>query len=341
MLIVLAGRISRRDDRKFKVLVYYNVLIALFFAGAIWYSISNLAIHAFLTVLGQAFFFLIGPVTLVFLILFYKESIKWLYVAGSGIPAVVVLIISFMRMSGAGPLSFLNRSINESISVGALYLLIAGVVYNLALLIYCSYRFGFKLISFFDLDHKDRFLDVFIKVKFLVLVVVCVNVLLIVPREYGATFFVNFHPPLLALSFIVLVELYYLWRYPAILKEVNRFTVDTENAEVIKERLIELMTIEKAFKNPDLSLQILSEILETKPHVLSRVLNDHFHQNFRDYVNQYRIREFIREAEEGHKIQTFTYLALAMEVGFNSKSTFNLAFKRVTGRSPREYFKSS
>lgn len=62
--------------------------------------------------------------------------------------------------------------------------------------------------------------------------------------------------------------------------------------------------------------------------------------NFNDFINQYRVKAVIKKMEAGeHTIQTL--LGLALEVGFNSKSTFNRAFKRHTSRSPNDYIKEN
>jgi AraC-like DNA-binding protein len=98
-----------------------------------------------------------------------------------------------------------------------------------------------------------------------------------------------------------------------------------------------LMRSEKLYLNPNLTLNELAECVGLKPHALSRILNDGHSLKFRDFVNSYRVGEFIRLATlESSK--RYTYLALAYEVGFNSKSTFNAAFKKNTEMSPREYF---
>jgi AraC-like DNA-binding protein len=80
-------------------------------------------------------------------------------------------------------------------------------------------------------------------------------------------------------------------------------------------------------------------MLGTKSHILSKVINECFEKNFRDFVNKYRVEEFIALANTV-EYKRYTFLALAQEVGFNSKSTFNLAFKKLTNQNPRDYFKS-
>jgi AraC-like DNA-binding protein len=58
--------------------------------------------------------------------------------------------------------------------------------------------------------------------------------------------------------------------------------------------------------------------------------------NFNDFVNHHRIKAVLQKIAEGeHTIQTL--LSIALECGFNSKSTFNRAFKRATSLSPKEY----
>jgi AraC-like DNA-binding protein len=104
-------------------------------------------------------------------------------------------------------------------------------------------------------------------------------------------------------------------------------------------RLQEYMLVEKPFRKADLTVSDLAEMLGVRPNVLSRIINEHYDRNFRDFLNAYRIEEFIALANT-KAFKHYTFLALAQEVGFNSKSTFNLAFKKFTNQSPREYFKS-
>ena len=97
------------------------------------------------------------------------------------------------------------------------------------------------------------------------------------------------------------------------------------------------MEVDKAFLDPALSLPDLAQKLQTNVHLLSRTINDGFDKNFRDFVNQYRVNTFIEKVnKEGYKNHTF--LGIALDVGFNSKSSFNRSFKKITGKTPREYF---
>ncbi|MEZ4905955.1 MAG: helix-turn-helix domain-containing protein [Spirosomataceae bacterium] len=80
----------------------------------------------------------------------------------------------------------------------------------------------------------------------------------------------------------------------------------------------------------------LAQKLKTNPSVLSAAINQNFGKNFNDFVNEYRIEEFKKQIQlpENKKL---TLLAIAFDCGFNSKATFNQAFKKLTGQSPKEF----
>lgn len=103
-----------------------------------------------------------------------------------------------------------------------------------------------------------------------------------------------------------------------------------------KEAIEKLMLLERVFEDPELTLSDLSEKLGIHAKKVSQIINQGFHMNFNDFVNHYRTKAVIKQLEEGeHNLHTL--LSIAFECGFNSKSTFNRAFKKYTSVSPREY----
>jgi AraC-like DNA-binding protein len=103
-----------------------------------------------------------------------------------------------------------------------------------------------------------------------------------------------------------------------------------------KEKVALLMTKEKMYENPELVIADLAGKLDTHAKKVSQVINQGFGMNFNDFVNHYRIKAVKQKIEEGeHNIQTL--LGLAFDCGFNSKSTFNRAFRRETSLTPKEY----
>ena len=106
---------------------------------------------------------------------------------------------------------------------------------------------------------------------------------------------------------------------------------DQERAklQVLAERVEHHMRTQEAFLQPDISLKELATQLSVPPRELSLTINRIFGQNFFDYINQNRIalaQQKITEASD----PKMTMLEIMYEVGFQSKSSFNSAFKKFT-----------
>ncbi|MFK7921388.1 MAG: helix-turn-helix domain-containing protein [Bacteroidia bacterium] len=103
-----------------------------------------------------------------------------------------------------------------------------------------------------------------------------------------------------------------------------------------KEKLKHLLVEEKIYLQPQLTLADLSSQLETNTSVLSKVINLGFEMNFNDLINYWRV-EAVKSKMEDPKFAHLTLVGIALECGFNSKATFNRAFRKFTEKSPREY----
>jgi AraC-like DNA-binding protein len=97
-----------------------------------------------------------------------------------------------------------------------------------------------------------------------------------------------------------------------------------------------LMHAEQLHLNPELTLNLLSEKAGSYNALISNVINTGFQKNFNDFVNTYRIEAF-QEKVKDPKLSHYSLLALAFESGFNSKSTFNRSFKKITGKMPSDF----
>lgn len=103
-----------------------------------------------------------------------------------------------------------------------------------------------------------------------------------------------------------------------------------------KKKIEQLVLDQKLYENPELSVADLALRLEIPSKKVSQLINQGFAVNFNDYINQQRVKAVIAKLQQGeHNIQTL--LSIAYECGFNSKSTFNRAFKRYTSLSPIAY----
>ncbi|MDR8390287.1 helix-turn-helix domain-containing protein [Aliifodinibius sp. S!AR15-10] len=104
------------------------------------------------------------------------------------------------------------------------------------------------------------------------------------------------------------------------------------------ERLVETMEQQKLYQKGDLNLADLAGILDLQTHNVTEIINRYLGKNFYDFVNEYRVEEVKKQLENGES-QDKTLLAIALDAGFNSKSTFNSVFKKMTGMTPSEYRK--
>jgi TolB-like protein/AraC-like DNA-binding protein/Tfp pilus assembly protein PilF len=105
-------------------------------------------------------------------------------------------------------------------------------------------------------------------------------------------------------------------------------------------QLKQLMSDQKPYLEPELTLRKLAEMLGIQANQLSQLLNKGFDKNFAEFVNSYRLKAF-KEKLADPKQQHLTLLALAYDSGFNSKTVFNTFFKKMTGITPKEYWKSA
>jgi AraC-like DNA-binding protein len=106
-----------------------------------------------------------------------------------------------------------------------------------------------------------------------------------------------------------------------------------------KKQLLALLRNEKPYLDPQVSLSNLSEKLSISTKHLSQVINQSFNKNFFDFVNTYRIQEF-QQILTDSRDDKLTVLEVMFQAGFNSKSSFNTAFKKETGLTPTEFRKT-
>ena len=114
----------------------------------------------------------------------------------------------------------------------------------------------------------------------------------------------------------------------------------TEEGQAYAETVIAYLEAEKPYLQSRLSIQNLAQALEMPEHVLSQVINEHLNGSFYDLINRYRVDEFKARAANPRN-RHFTLMAIALDCGFNSKSSFNRIFKKYEQRTPTEFLKAN
>jgi AraC-like DNA-binding protein len=108
------------------------------------------------------------------------------------------------------------------------------------------------------------------------------------------------------------------------------------NDELIFERIKTKIEQEKIFTNTDLSLKELANAVELRDRELSRIINQCYGNNFFHFINSYRVAYF-KELLKDPKNKSFSMVGLSTIAGFKSKSTFYTAFKKIEGKTPKEF----
>jgi AraC-like DNA-binding protein len=123
-------------------------------------------------------------------------------------------------------------------------------------------------------------------------------------------------------------------------KKYEKSTLTPERAERYLRRLQHAMEPEKVYTDGNLTLQKLAAKLSIPVQHLSQVVNEQLNQNILDFINAHRVEEVKRRLLDPDR-KHLSILAIAEDVGFNSKSSFNAVFKKHTNITPSEFRKAA
>lgn len=119
-------------------------------------------------------------------------------------------------------------------------------------------------------------------------------------------------------------------------KKYERSALGKDQARRIADKINAAMELEKLHLDPSLSLHKLARHVAIPPNYISQTLNETMGTNFFDFVNKWRIET----AKPKIIANEDTVLNIALEVGFNARSSFYKVFKKETGKTPTEFRKS-
>jgi YesN/AraC family two-component response regulator len=112
--------------------------------------------------------------------------------------------------------------------------------------------------------------------------------------------------------------------------------IKKESTEILKEKLIELFLNEEVYKNPELKITQVSEMLSTNRTYISKLINTEFSCTFSEFVNRYRVEEakqlLGKETSKGYSLDY-----IAEKSGFGSMVNFMRVFREIEGITPGRY----
>jgi len=217
------------------------------------------------------------------------------------------------------------------------------------LIIYYSYR-SLKLLRAVDNDLEiaavklqwiRRILTAFLIYFSLILLILLVDLVVHQSVSEGSYYYFTrfyyypFFIGIAILTYWIGVEGFSRRNDPEIIQKPVLKNKDLQRLQTIADQLDQAMRQDQLFKNQELTLQHLAEAIGIKPYLVSKALSEIFQKRFNDYVNAFRVEEvqrLLRDPDKSH----YTLLSLAMEAGFNSKSSFNRAIKKQLGILPSE-----
>lgn len=139
---------------------------------------------------------------------------------------------------------------------------------------------------------------------------------------------------------LLMTAILYFFKQRFRIKKIGKkssLAIDQDRLDLILKKLRILLNEDKVYEDAELTLMKLAEKLSVYPHTLSQIINEKLGKNFNDLINSYRIEAVKKRLQDPREAKR-SVLEIAFDCGFNSKTSFNRAFKKLTGKTP-SFFK--
>jgi AraC-like DNA-binding protein len=325
-----------RDSKHFWLGVFFSCIsftgFQQYYFGA--YSIPNIELSQWR---GQVVMFMLGPSIFFFYKkLFYREfKIRFKHSVHL-IPAFISIGVDIVMFYSTISQNDTLQVIREIIVRNNIYYTLSAAALFSAYDVYILFKEDF--ISFLKKKDNNKVNKIAL---FFVVMVLMIGILLFYAVATRNVILARFICTLMILPFMFIFLVGYL--KPELISiftsEVRknlyeRSLIKGLDVEVLKNRINDLMDVDKVFCDEDLTLKRLADMLSISPHQLSEFLNKHMNISFNYYINRYRIDEAIDLLQEQPE-RSIT--SICFSVGFNSKSAFYEAFAKFVGISPARY----
>ncbi len=344
---------KKGDARSNLILGLLFLLLAISIGNITLNVIDPTLTFGIIYMIDDGFFFLYGP-----LIFFYVQNVVYrdfklrlLHILHL-FPALIYysyLFIGLFISRGVNNENLSESNTGTEFSIGSAFIIGSVFIYLL-----CYLWYSRKVILFYRAEIKKKFSTVeginhnwlmFIIRSFVIITLIAMihniqpilksntlNVVTLIALVVFIFYFIN----------KVLVK---ALNYPEIFSGIElsakekyiSSNLSLDEITLVNSRLILAIENEKLFVNPDLTIKDLADHISSSTKTVSQVINQMHKKNFFDFINSYRCTEVkhILEADERS-----TIMEAMFQSGFNSKSSFNKEFKKLTGQTPTEFKKS-
>ncbi len=173
----------------------------------------------------------------------------------------------------------------------------------------------------------------------------CLTIPIILYVHFSGAYYHYYLSFFISLPYFIFFNIIFFkgWSHPELFSGIQDSTkykyskLTKDEAGKLINSLNDYVENEKPFLDCDLTLNELAEGINLSPRILSQIINEYFGQNFYDYINKLRVEESKKRLADSSSNKTI--LEILYEVGFNSKSAYNSAFKKLTGLTPTEFRK--
>jgi len=339
-------RVATTNKEAMRILVYLILIASLMLIGRLW-MLSFLTKWTFqYSLFFDSTLFLFGPLLLVYINRYLQDEQFSLSFAHY-LPGILFSVISIYHFVRYTPDSYyeiyLQGSLNSFFLVSVLAAIISNCYYLLRS-IRVVLNFNKQSKKYFSFDQSPgKYLSFFLIIISSIVLAWILG--FINSNVFGKTIAILSYDWIWVMIPVFIYGIGYFSLKQQEIFRIKSATIDpllrkdrlsNEDSKELQLKLNSLMEDDKIYMNNRLTLNDVAKALETSVNNVSWLLNNKYQTTFYDLINEYRVNEFVDKIENKEHIGK-TILALSMEVGFNSKSTFNKAFKEKMNDTPRNF----
>ncbi len=359
---------NKRRDTKSIVLGALTLVLSISLLGGVYGLSGYYKNFPHFTNVADPLFLLYGPLLFIYIfVLTHNRLPKHFFLHGIPFLAYLISFIPFYLQSGEEKIKFAEFVfLNNEVPFKALLMQLARVVYLGIYIVICLWlvkKYERRINDNFSNIEKISLNKAKITLYFFLIALLVSIVSFILGYQLSYSYNISNNIIGLFVGIIIYALAYATWNkksvdeaelFNATPQGIHRskndfgthekakgrsvFVLNDEQLDEYSSRLKNAIEADKVFTENEISLTELSNKISIQPYQLSEVISRVYGESFFDFINRYRIEE-IKTRLEDPKSDSYSLLGIAMDCGFNSKSSFNSAFKKFTGVTPSEYRK--